>query len=315
MLAQRPPLDDLDLHQVVELAPDRHPAAVYLGRLATGSRRSMRAALDRIAALAAPGTSVEIFPWSRLRYVHTQALRARLVEQGLAPSTVARHLAALRGVLREAWQLGQLSTDDFTRAAAVQAPRGSRLLRGRALTAREVAALFSACDDARPAGARDRALLALLYGGGLRRAEVAGLELDDLEGEAVAVRVRGKGDRERRVPLPGGARRAVLAWLTLRGRTAGPLLRAVRGRAVLDGGMGAQSVFEALVRLAKRAGVNALSPHDLRRTYVSDLLDAGADIATVQRLAGHALVTTTARYDRRGDAAAERTADLLRVPV
>jgi site-specific recombinase XerD len=274
----------------------------------------MRAALDRIAALAAPGTSVEIFPWSRLRYVHTQALRARLVEQGLAPSTVARHLAALRGVLREAWQLGQLSTDDYTRAAAVQAPRGSRLLRGRALTAREVAALFAACDDARPAGARDRALLALLYGGGLRRAEVASLELADLEGEAVALRVRGKGDRERRVPLPGGARRAVLAWLTLRGRTAGPLLRAVRGRAVLDGGMGAQSVFEALVRLAKRAGVKALSPHDLRRTYVSDLLDAGADIATVQRLAGHALVTTTARYDRRGDAAAERTVDLLRVP-
>lgn len=314
MLAQRPPLDDLDLHEVVELAPDRHPAAVYLARLATGSRRSMRAALDRIAALAAPGTPVEAFPWSRLRYAHTQALRARLVEQGLAPSTVARHLAALRGVLREAWQLGQLSTDDYTRAAAVQAPRGSRLLRGRALTAREVAALFSACDDTRPAGARDRALLALLYGGGLRRAEVASLELADLEGEAVAVRVRGKGDRERRVPLPGGARRAVLAWLTLRGSAAGPLLRAVRGRAVLDGGMGAQSVFEALVRLAKRAGVKPLSPHDLRRTYVSDLLDAGADIATVQRLAGHSLVTTTARYDRRGDAAAERTADLLRVP-
>jgi len=88
----------------------------------------------------------------------------------------------------------------------------------------------------------------------------------------------------------------------------------VRGAAVLPGGMGAQSVFGALARLAKRAGVEALSPHDLRRSYVSDLLDAGADLTTVQRLAGHSQVTTTARYDRRGDVAAERTADLLRVP-
>ena len=305
---------DLDLPLVAAPPADRHPAAVYLARLAPGSRRAMGRALEHLASLASPGSTMEHLPWHLLRYQHTQALRARLVEAGFAPATVNRHLAALRGVMREAWQLGLMPTDDYHRAVAVKGARGTRLLRGRALDAREVRALFAACDPSRPAGARDAAMLALLYGCGLRRAEVAGLELADVEGGAVAVRVRGKGDRERRVPVPGGARRALLSWLAVRDSLPGSLLRAVRGRAVLPGGMGAQSVFTSLARLARRAGVTSLSPHDLRRTYVSDLLDAGADLSTVQRLAGHAMVTTTARYDRRGDAAAERTADLLRVP-
>ena len=305
---------DADLALAALPPSDQHPAAVYLARLAPGSRRAMRRALELLAQLVVPDGTAAALPWHLLRYQHTQALRARLVERGLAPATVNRHLAALRGVLREAWQLGLVPTEEFHRAVAVKGVRGSRLLRGRALTGTEVRALFAACNASTPTGARDAAMLALLYGGGLRRAEVAALELDAVEGDAVALRVRGKGDRERRVPLPGGARRALSHWLTLRGRDAGPLLRAVRGAAVLPGGMGAQSVFGALERLAKRAGVESLSPHDLRRTYVSDLLDAGADLATVQRLAGHSQVTTTARYDRRGDAVAERTADLLRVP-
>ena len=307
-----PPKPDLVL--AAPLPADRHPAGVYLARLAPGSRRAMGRALEHLASLASPGSTAEQLPWHQLRYQHTQALRAQLVEGGFAPATVNRHLAALRGVLREAWQLGLLPTDDYHRAVAVKGARGTRLLRGRALDARDLRALFAACNPNRPAGVRDAAMLALLYGCGLRRAEVAGLELADVEADAVAVRVRGKGDRERRVPVPGGARRALSSWLAIRDTSPGSLLRAVRGRAVLPGGMGAQSVFTSLARLARRAGVTALSPHDLRRTYVSDLLDAGADLSTVQRLAGHAMVTTTARYDRRGDAAAERTAELLRVP-
>lgn len=308
------PLDALALLPSAPLPAARHPAKVYLARLAAGSQRAMRGALDHLAALAVPGATLDTFPWSRLRYPHVAALRAQLVGEGLAPATVNRTLAALRGVLREAWQLELLPAEDYQRAVAVKGVRGSRLLRGRALDAREIAQLFAACAPTTARGARDAALLAMLYGCGLRRAEVAALTLDAVEGEGLALRVLGKGSRERRVPLPGGALRALVAWLALRGREPGPLLRAVRGARVLDGGLSPQSIFEGLARLAKRAGVPPFSPHDLRRSFVGDLLDAGADLATVQQLAGHSSASTTVRYDRRGERAAERAAERLVVP-
>ena len=316
VLASPEPLSD-GLALAVRPPADHHPAAVYLARLAPGSRRTMRAALETIAGLLSGGRlDAEGLDWSALRYAHTAAVRSRLAE-AFAPATASRMLSALRGVLREAWRLGQIPAEDFHRAADVPPVRGTSLPRGRALAMGELRALFEQCaEDERPAGARDAALLGVLYGAGLRRAEVVALDLADYRTEGAELRVRrGKGRKARITYTPSGCSQALERWLEYRGLEPGPLFCPVnKGGAITIRSMTDQAVLAVLARRARQAGVASFSPHDLRRSFISDLLDAGADISTVQQLAGHASVTTTARYDRRGDVTRRRAVDLLHVP-
>lgn len=141
------------------------------------------------------------------------------------------------------------------------------------------------------------------------------LELGDYEAATGAITVHGKGNKARIVYATNGGKAALDAWIAARGPGACPLLCPVaKGGRVELRRMTAQAVYARLAAVGVRAGVAKFSPHDMRRSFVSDLLDAGADIATVQRLAGHANVTTTARYDRRGELAKQRAAALLHGP-
>lgn len=300
----------------VKVARDRNPAVVYLARLAVGSRRSMKGALETIATMLSSSSTWETLPWASLRYQHTQAVRAKLDER-FAASTTNRHLAALRGVLREAWRLELVEGDAFHRAVDIKSVRVDALPAGREISPGELRALFSACgDDKSAAGARDAALLAVLYGGGLRREEAVTLNVSDYLVDQGTLKVRhGKGRKQRIVHLARGARAAVDAWLAVRGAVDGPLLVPVnKGGKITPRRMTAQVARTALLKRAVEAKVTAFSPHDLRRTFVSHLLDAGADLSIVQRLAGHASVTTTARYDRRGEVAKAKAAEMLNVP-
>jgi site-specific recombinase XerD len=238
------------------------------------------------------------------------------VERYPNPSTVNLHLAALRGVLRACWRLGLMDGEEYHRAADVPSVRGSTLPKGRALGAGEIRALFDACaSDPSPAGRRDAALLAVMYGAGLRRAEVATLQTGDMDAETGSLAVRGKGGKERLVYLANGAAAAMTDWLAVRGAEPGPLFLRIRKDGQISAkGLTAQAVYLALRKRAEQAGVERFSPHDLRRTFVGDLLDAGADVSMVQRLAGHAQVTTTVRYDRRPERAKQKAAGMLFVP-
>ena len=295
--------------------PAEHPVAVYLARLAPGSRRSQKSALETMAEILTTGRiSLDQLPWHQLRYQHTQALRAALAER-FSPATANRHLAALRGVLREAWRLGLMSAEDLQRAIDLPAVRGERLPRGRALTRGELRALFESCRRGSPSDLRDAALIGVLYAAGLRRAEVVALDVSDYESESGALKVRGKGNKERIAYIDDGAAEAMGEWLRLRGEKPGPLICPVTqtGRVVIRR-MTEQAIYSILQSRAKKAKVRPFSPHDLRRSCVSDLLDAGVDISIVQQFVGHANVTTTARYDRRGEHAKKRAAKSLHVP-
>lgn len=301
---------------VVVEAADRDPLAVYLARLGAGSRRTMRAGLELVARLLTDGRAdAADLPWWELRYQHTQAIRAALLDAGYAPATVRKTLSALRGVLQESWRLGLMAADDYHRAIDLPTIHGERLPAGRGLGAGELRALFAACHPT-PSRALDAAVLALLYGAGLRRAEAVAVELGDYSPVDGGLAVRtAKGGRERRVFLTGGAQAAVDAWLTIRGSQPGPLLCPVRkDGAVTIRRMTPDALYRRLQRLGGHAGVDRFSPHDLRRSFVSDLLDAGADLAAVQALAGHRRPETTSRYDRRPDTARRRAATLLHVP-
>ena len=293
---------------------DQNPALVYLASLSKGSRRTIKAALDKIAGVLVPGLEATTFPWARVRHEHVAAVRARLSET-LAPATTNKILVALRGVLRAAFNLGLMNAEDLTRATAVKAVRGTRVPKGRALSAGEVRALFEVCEVARPGGARDAALLGLLYGGGLRRSEVVGLDVGDLDLEDGRLVVRGKGNKERTLYLPVGARDAIRTWLTHRGSDPGPLLLPInKGGRILRRRMSDQAVLDLVRRLAEKARVKAFSPHDFRRTAIGDLLDAGVDLPTVQKIAGHASPSTTSSYDRRGERVKKAAGQLLHVP-
>jgi site-specific recombinase XerD len=295
---------------------DRHPAFVYLAHLGAGSRRTMRGSLDTIAAIASGGkANAEGFPWTALRYQHTAAIRAALAER-YRPATTNKMLAALRGVLHESFRLGLMDAETFQRSSDLPSIKAQTLPRGRALASGEIAALMRACaDDAGPAGRRDAALVAVLYGAGLRRSEAVGLDLGDHNQETGELVVHGKGRKDRLGYAANGARDALEAWIAVRGAEPGALFVHVNkaGRVVVRR-LTDQSVLHVLRKRAEEGAVAPFSPHDLRRTFISDLLDAGADIATAQHLAGHASVQTTALYDRRGEATKRRAAELLHVP-
>ena len=189
----------------------------------------------------------------------------------------------------------------------------SKLPAGRHVDIGEVRRLFETCGDT-PGGARDAAILALLYGCGLRRSEAVALQLDDFDQGAVTVR-SGKGRKDRLVYAPAGGREAIEAWLAHRGTWPGALLCPVaKGGKIQHRTITAQAVQLRLRHLAQQARVPEFSPHDLRRSFVGELLEAGADISAVQKLAGHANVGTTQRYDRRGEQTKRKAAELLHVP-
>lgn len=303
------------------------PRLVYLASLATEKgRRAQRGALDTAAEMLCQPTQLharhgtrrcaDALPWAALRYQHLQVLRAKLLEERYAPATINRTLCAVRGVLREAMRLELISAEDCTRACDVKSVKGRRLPAGRALTQRELRALFEVCDRETTKGLRDAALLAVLYSCGLRREEAVTVDLADYDPADRALRVRGKGNKERLVYIVAGADTALDAWLARRGSEAGPLFLPVhRTGKVSRRRLSDQAVYLILQGLAATAKVNPFGAHDIRRTTISDLLDEGADLATVQQLAGHEQITTTAKYDRRPERARRRAAHLLRVPI
>jgi integrase/recombinase XerD len=224
----------------------------------------------------------------------------------LAPASIARMLAAVRG-LHRFWAIEHVTTDDLARY--VTPPKATRRL-PKALSVDEVQRLIAAAgaDSDSPLTTSsqlcDVALTELLYGTGARISEIVALDVDDLEralsDPTMGLRLIGKGDKERLVPLGSYARAAVEAWL-VRGR---PALagRAVRATPALllnerGGRLTRQSAFNRIRAAAMRAGIAAeVSPHSLRHSYATHLLDGGADVRVVQELLGHASVTTTQIY-------------------
>jgi site-specific recombinase XerD len=236
-----------------------------------------------------------------------------------------------------------MSAEDYGRIRSVRPSQVVRLPSGRSVASDELSALLKACAaDNLPAGTRDAALLGVLYCGGLRRAEVAALNMEDYDSISGALKVTGQGNKERLVYIMDNAAQALRDWLDWRGASAfaqelestaviqteqgtivgstptmavtplfSPILKngRIQTRRMTD-----QAIYLVLQKRALEAGIVRCSPHDLRRSFISDLLDRDIDIVTVQQLAGHASASTTARYDRRGERAKQAAASMLHLP-
>jgi integrase len=296
---------------------DDNPVLAYLVGLGDESERVTRAALESIADILSGGkVCADDLSWHELRHSHVNTLRGRL-QQIYAPATANRYLSALRGVMKEAWRLGHLDRETLERALDVKGFSGRRELRGRAVSEAELISVFDACrDDSNEAlGIRDAAILALLYGCGLRRAEAASAEVAGFKRRDKSLRIRGKGDKERIVYVPDGALEALEVWLELRGKEPGGLFCAVtKGGKLTFRDVSPQLIYRVVEKRHLQAGIAGFTPHDLRRSNISDLLDEGVDLAVIARQVGHSNVQTTARYDRRGARAQRQAAERLSVP-
>ena len=259
-------------------------------------------------------------PWHRLRMDTVVWLKSQAsVREGAAahianPASVNGMIHALRGIVREAFKLELMGGDDYERIRLVPLIRYRRLEAGRSVRPAELTHLVQALlADPSPAARRDTAMLAILYAGGLRRAELAGLTLADVRNDEYGphLRVVGKGNRERRAFIEPGAQAALQDWLKLRGAGPGALFCRISktGRLMLPvdsdtpvKSLSTQAVYDVVRRRARQAGLDAaVSPHDFRRTLLTHLLERGRDVFTVQAIAGHADPSTTQRYDRRGE--------------
>jgi integrase/recombinase XerD len=233
--------------------------------------------------------------WEEVRRGDVQAHLAALTGEGISARSQARALSAIRG-LHKLLVTERIARQDPT--DEVDAPRRARKLPSL-LSREEVERLLAAPRQARGAAAvRDRAMLELLYATGLRVSELVGLETGQVDLESRVLIARGKGDKERLVPIGAPAADALKTWLgspregMLRGRRTRDLFVTPRGRR-----MTRQGFWKLLGRYARAAGIaRAISPHKLRHSFATHLLEGGADLRAVQSMLGHADVSTTEIY-------------------
>jgi integrase/recombinase XerD len=235
------------------------------------------------------------------RYLAARTRRGRPSDPGLAATSLRRRAAAIRSFYRFAFGEGLIERDV---AANLDLPRMPRLL-PETLTVAEVARLLDAAgsEEAADPRLRDRALLELLYAAGLRISEALGLDLEDVSLDGAFVRVIGKGDKERLVPIGEVAVDVLRAWIG--GQRADLLashhVEPIRGGPLFLGGRGRrlsrQHAWSAVKRAAAAAGLSdRVSPHTLRHSFATHLLEGGADLRIVQELLGHASISTTQLY-------------------
>jgi integrase/recombinase XerD len=226
---------------------------------------------------------------------------ARLRRRGLRPSSVARRVSSLRGLYKHLVREGALRRDPTEH---LDAPRPTRAL-PRTLSREAAAALVEAPDLETPRGVRDRTVLELLYATGMRASECLGLSLDDVNLTAGYVVCTGKGRKQRLVPVGGEAAQWVRRYLGdvrplyTRRRDSGRLFVNPRG-----GRLSRQSLWTIVRRAAARAGLrHRVSPHVLRHSFASHLLEGGADLRSIQAMLGHADISTTQIYTHLPSAA------------
>ena len=287
-----------------------NPVTTYLNSLAPSGRRAALSQLNMLRlAMEWDEPTVEQ-PFHCLTYAQIESLKGKMLIEGKSYATINHAIQVVKGVMKSAYLLERIDHKTLMRIRSVSNLKGSTQEKGKALDKKMVDQLLRELETKTSwVGQRDLAIFAILLGTGVRRSELCSLNIDDycLESQAIIVR-HGKGNKARCQFLPFWAARAVELWLALRGYDPGSLF--------LRQGAGIRRLSsDGLYRLVTKRTEDILgkrfTPHDMRRTYITQLLNSGVDVLTVSKMAGHANVNTTQIYDRRDIEAQRRAAEAL----
>jgi integrase/recombinase XerC len=306
-----------------------------LATLETNSRAAIETLLENDPRLVSKHTTrqyrADLFSFETWRNGRTltktlvEEYAAELQHEGKAPATINQRLAAIRWYARKIADMALDQDDDWlakhaSRVAMVEDVKGERPEKGRHIEQGELSALIQACvNDPSPAGIRDAAIIALAWSTGLRRDEIARIELADLTNkteESLDIGIIGKGGKVRPVYVNDGALAALLDWIELRGNEPGRLFVEVnKGGRIGGGQLSGEALRKMLEKRSREARLSkSVTWHDFRRTFAGNLWDAKIDGVTIQKLMGHASQNQTAKYDRRPEATRRAAVKVLHVP-
>jgi integrase/recombinase XerC len=299
------------------LSDPHNPLSQYLARLMPSSQLTLRYVLqDAADRLGFGDGDIHEVPWHRLEPGHIGSLVATLREDGYAPNTSSLYVNALRGVMNEAWRLGLIDQDQLLRIRSVKPAAGTRLAQGRNLRRSLIRELMAVCDaDPRPQGARDAAVIALLYGTGMRKSESVNLGLAQVDFSERSLQVTGKGNKQLLKYAPAWAFERLDAWLNLRrallpaGQEDDDFLfnRIRRGSHVTRERITKHAIYYIARQRGHQVGVKIM-PHDFRRSFITRVIEEH-DLSIAQKLAHHSNIQTTAAYDVRDDNERRRAVD------
>ncbi|WP_324019903.1 tyrosine-type recombinase/integrase [Pantoea sp. JZ29] len=292
------------LHQVAPVV-ETTVLDAYISGLAPSGRRGITSLLNRSASILKRGADAASYPWEQFSFAAVAKVRAALLDDGYAVSSVNMALSALRGIAQTAFNLSCLEADTLARIRAVKRVNGDNQRKGRALSREEVRALVQAAKrhPQRIRCCRDVAIVMTLCGAGLRAGELVSLECRDYDNGILTVR-QGKGRKYREIYVAAAVDKAIRAWIKANGtKEAGDALfnRIQRNGRVASQPLTTTGLTGILEQLQHDAGIAWFTPHDMRRTFITRLLEQGVDINTVRQLAGHSDISTTTRYDCRDE--------------
>lgn len=302
------------LHQVMPVVQTTVFDA-YIGGLAPSGRRGLTSLLNRSASILKRGADAADYPWEQLNFAAVAKVRAGLLDDGYAVSSVNKALSALRGVAQTAFNLNCMNAETLARIRSVKRVSGDIQRKGRALDKSEIRALIQAAKQhAQPVRrCRDTAIVLTLCGTGLRAGELVKLERRDYDNGILTVR-QGKGRKYREIHVADAVDKAIRAWLKVNANEAENALfcRIQRNGKAASQSLTTTGLTGILAELQMTSGIARFTPHDMRRTFITRLLEQGVDINTVRQLAGHTDISTTASYDHRGDEAKIMASQRLR---
>lgn len=276
----------------------------YIGGLAPSGRRGIISLLNRSASILKRGMDAAEYPWEQLNYAAVAKVRAALLDDGYAVSSVNMALSALRGLAQTAFNLNCMNSEALVRIRSVKRVSGDIQRKGRALDKQEIRALIKAAKQhLQPVRRyRDAAIVLTLCGTGLRAGELVKLERRDYDNGILTVR-QGKGRKYREIHVADAVDKAIRAWLKVSvNETDSALFRRIqRSGKVTSQPLTTTGLTGILAELQHTSGIARFTPHDMRRTFITRLLEQGVDINTVRPLAGHSDISTTTRYDYRGE--------------
>jgi site-specific recombinase XerD len=282
------------------------PCVLYLQRLAVSGRKAMLSQLNMIRVkLNWPKPTIEQ-PFHTLNYLQLESLKQQMILDGKSARTINHMLQCVRGITKVAYILELIDHKALTQIEAVKTVKTTPYQNGQALSGKMVIKLLQTCNqETTQIDKRNTALLAIFLTSGLRRTEISKLKLSDYNKNSKTLRViSGKGNKPRVQHLPEWISPYINHWLKLRGEQEGYLFNPLlRTKIPVLKPLSPSAIYHVVTTKTESLVGTRCTPHDLRRTYITELLNQNVDLITTSKMAGHANVTTTQIYDKRGESA------------